>query len=211
MGQHPNHCLACNRWILLGCIRMLGGMARTKDWRTCCPPYGTASSSPTPNHWCLHRVRQNHDNVLSKSNNCIRTAFLTGIIFSSIVIYLPQRFQTVNGFSPIQAGERVLPFLLVSAFGATFSGVALSKKSTFCSAFIMAGTALQVLGLGLHSSLSTSMEVPAVEYVYQAILGMGTGSVLSATFFLARIEIPRREDIGESSFDTLCIVSLLLY
>lgn len=114
------------------------------------------------------------------------------------MIYLPQRFQAVNALSPVDAGEKVLPFLLVSAFAAVFSGVTLSKKN-WCSYYLIAGTSFQVLGLALQSTLPTSVEVPRIAYFYQALLGIGTGTSLLASFVLARIEIPHKEHIGMSA------------
>jgi len=111
------------------------------------------------------------------------------------VVYLPQRFQAVNDLSPVTAGIRICPALVVSAFAATATGFVLSKKN-ICSYMMIAGTALQLLGLGLQSSLPTSAAVPPAAYGYQAVLGLGLGTSLIASFVLARIEV-RREDIGK--------------
>lgn len=114
--------------------------------------------------------------------------------FTSIVVYLPQRFQAVNDFSPVRSGVNILPVLLISAFGATLSGLLLGTRNV-CSYLIVAGNALQLAGLGLLSTLSTEATIPATAYGFQAVLGFGLGTTLSASFILARIEA-RREDIG---------------
>lgn len=46
-----------------------------------------------------------------------RTIFLTGFPYFIAIINLPQRFQIVNGKSPIQAGVRLLPLLCSMALG----------------------------------------------------------------------------------------------
>lgn len=117
-----------------------------------------------------------------------------GLAFTSVVVYLPQRFQAVNNLSPVKAGINVLPVLLVSAFGATFSGLILSRRN-LCSYLIIFGNALQVVGLGLHSALPTNPAIATASYGYRAILGLGLGTTLSSSFVLARIEV-RRSDIG---------------
>nr|POE51900.1 putative box c/d snorna protein [Quercus suber] len=132
-----------------------------------------------------------------QANITDRTSFLTGLTFTSIVVYLPQRFQAVNGLSPVRAGINILPFLLVSAFGAILSGVVLSRRN-LCSYFIISANCFQLLGLGLLSSLPTSAHIPSVGYVYQAILGFGTGTALISSFVLAKTEV-ERIDIGRCS------------
>lgn len=110
------------------------------------------------------------------------------------MVYLPQRFQAVNDLSPVKAGIQILPVLLVSAFGATFAGVLCSKRNV-CAYLVIGGSALQLVGLGLHSALPTSAAIPAAGFGYQAVLGLGLGTLLSASFVLARLEV-RRADIG---------------
>jgi hypothetical protein len=133
-----------------------------------------------PRHVVTHRVL----------GACILTSFLTGLSFTSTVVYLPQRFQAVNALSPVKAGINILPVLVVSALGATVSGLVLGKKN-ICSYLVLMGNSLQLIGLGLQSSLSASDIIPAASYGYQAILGLGLGTSLSSSFILARIEVPR--------------------
>lgn len=109
---------------------------------------------------------------------------------TSVVVYLPQRFQSANGLSPVDAGLKLIPILVVSAAGSMAAGVILSKGN-ICAYLIILGTAFQLLGLGLYSSLPVTIEIPTVAYVYQAILGWGIGSTFSASFVLARIEVDR--------------------
>lgn len=86
--------------------------------------------------------------------------------------------------------------LLVSAFGAVLAGFVCSKVN-ICSYVIIAGSALQLVGLGLQSALPTDPKIPVASYGYQAVLGFGLGTLLSASFVLARFET-RRADIGTS-------------
>lgn len=173
-----------------------------ESWLSCRP--GERVLLPMlPHHVVAHRVIGTcivYANILAAIYGIVtltdsnRTSFLTGMAFTSIVVYLPQRFQAVNNLSPVKSGINILPVLLISALGATASGLVLSKWN-ICSYLIIAGNALQLIGLALQSSLPTTAVIPAAAYGYQAILGLGLGTTLSASFILARIEV-RREDIG---------------
>lgn len=112
------------------------------------------------------------------------------------IIFLPQRFQLSNGLSPVGAGIRMLPLLLLSAFGAGLGGAICSRKNV--SFWILMGSlALQVLGLGLMSSLPISEAIAARQYVYQCILGLGFGLSLSSLALVARFEV-KAVDHGKS-------------
>ena len=111
------------------------------------------------------------------------------------IINLPQRFQIVNGESPANAGIRMLPLLLVSAFGAGLAGVICSKKNISWH-LLVTSNALQVLGAGLISSLPSSEYIPKEQYGYQAILGLGFGLGLSSLVIVSRVEV-NDDDLGE--------------
>lgn len=116
-------------------------------------------------------------------------------MFTSNVVYLPQRFQFVNDLSPVEAGIKILPLLLVSAGGNLVGGFIMGKVNL--GAWItLVGNALQIIGLGLSSTVPTDAGIPASSYGYQAVLGMGLGTSLSGSFLLARIEVSK-VDIGE--------------
>ena len=112
------------------------------------------------------------------------------------IINLPQRFQIVNGLSPVDAGIRMLPLLLVSALGAGIPGVIASKKNLSWHILVLSN-ALQVLGLGLMSSLPSTEAVPRDQYGFQAILGMGFGPGLSSLVIMTRVEV-EDDDLGMS-------------
>lgn len=122
------------------------------------------------------------------------SAFLTGFPFQTTVIYLPQRFQIENGLSPVGAGIRMLPLLLVSAVGTAIAGSICSKRNL--SFYTMtSGLCLQIVGLGLFSSLPVSVHVQAAQYGYQAILGLGFGMTLSSVFVMIKAEV-KQEDLA---------------
>lgn len=72
-------------------------------------------------------------------------------------------------------------------------------KKNVGSWIILLGNVLQLVGLGLSSSMVNSTNIPAAAYGCQAILGLGLVASLSASFLLARIEVSKR-DIGKSFY-----------
>jgi MFS family permease len=90
-------------------------------------------------------------------------------MFGSIFL-LAQFFQTVQGYSPLQAGLRILPWTAMPIFIAPIAG-ALSDKIGG-RVIIATGLALQAIGLGWIAAVST----PTVPY-----------SSLVAPFFLSGI------------------------
>ncbi|OBT66624.1 hypothetical protein VE03_03890 [Pseudogymnoascus sp. 23342-1-I1] len=115
-------------------------------------------------------------------------AFLTGFPFMVTIVFLPQRFQLSNGLTPAEAGIRMLALLLLSALGAGLGG-AVSSRRNIAWYILVTALALQLLGLGLLSILPASGPVPARQYGFQAILGLGFGLSLSSLVIVARVEV----------------------
>ena len=105
-----------------------------------------------------------------------------------IIIFLPQRFQIENSLSPVDAGVKMLALLLLSAFGAGLAGFICSKKNVSWYLLVLSNT-LQVIGLGLLSSVPSSDVVLARQYGYQVILGLGFGLGLSSLVIVSRVEV----------------------
>lgn len=89
--------------------------------------------------------------------------FLNGFAFFAVLVNLPQRYQTVNGQSSVKADLNLIPLLIASAFGAGSTGWVCARYT--CDWYVMvAACALQVLSLGLLSTLSTAgVKVQAAE------------------------------------------------
>lgn len=58
---------------------------------------------------------------------------LTGFPYYVAIINLPQRFQVVNGDSPIMAGVHLLPLLCAMAFGKILSAALSFLRPDFTS------------------------------------------------------------------------------
>ena len=103
-------------------------------------------------------------------------SLLLGVPFTVLVVNIPQKFQTVKGLSPLQAGIRLLPYALVAPIGSFMANGIMSKAKKFPPVFlVIIGAVLQLLGLALYSGLDTGTEIQKSQYGFQAIAGFGLG------------------------------------
>lgn len=108
------------------------------------------------------------------------------------VIFLPQQFQLENGYSPAAAGVRMLPLLLLSSVAAGVGGFLVQIKNISFH-LLVTSACLQLLGLGLMSSLPVGGGVTARQYGFQVILGVGFGLSLSTLPLIARLEVEKED------------------
>ena|SRR5687767_6727629 len=127
-----------------------------------------------------------------------RTAFLAGFPFLVLIVFLPQRFQLMNGLSPVHSGVRMLPLLLLSATGAGLGGI-MSKTRNISSHVLLVSLGLQLLGLGLMTTLPTTAEFTSDIYGFEVILGLGFGLTLSCVVIVAQTEVKNDPDVGKHS------------
>ena len=153
-----------------------------------CFPSGQPGSLPAESSAAQCCKRLTAPSIFKFTNFDIRTAFLSGISIYSVNIYLPQRFQLANGLSPVDAGVRMLVLLVVSSV-ATGLGASICVVINIVYPILVVGFMLQILGLGLMSSLPVDEAVLARQYGYQTILGFGFGLSLSAIPVITRLEL----------------------
>ncbi|KAF8472695.1 major facilitator superfamily domain-containing protein [Kalaharituber pfeilii] len=132
------------------------------------------------------------------SASLLATGFLTGFPFMTALFNLPQRFQTVNQLSATAAGIRLFPLLLSSTFATAATGILIKivgKGSTHIVWYLtVLGTGLQLIGTTLlGAALGAAKDVQPQQYVYQTILGLGIGFVLSALLIGCRIEVDQAD------------------
>ncbi|KAH8842136.1 hypothetical protein MCOR07_004205 [Pyricularia oryzae] len=120
--------------------------------------------------------------------------FLTGAPFMTTVINIPQRLQTVNSFSAIDAGIRMLPLLLLTPVASALSGLMVARLRVPPLFVLILGAALQCIGVGLFSSIGHSnLQVPAAQYGYQVLMGLGFGFSLSTILMMATIVVAEKD------------------
>lgn len=117
------------------------------------------------------------------------------------VINIPQRLQTVNSFSAIDAGIRMLPLLLLTPVASALSGLMVARLRVPPLFVLLFGAALQCIGVGLFSSIGHSnLQVPAAQYGYQVLMGLGFGFSLSTILMMATIVVAEK-DLGMGNPD----------
>jgi hypothetical protein len=103
----------------------------------------------------------------------------------------------VNGKSPIQAGWALLPLLLSSPLATVISGFLTSTFNVPPAYLIVLGTMIQVVGVGLTISVPFQPSgIPAQQYGYEAIMGVGFGLTLSTILTLADLVVSKK-DVGK--------------
>ncbi len=110
------------------------------------------------------------------------------------IINIPQRLQTVNATSPIGAGVRLLPLLLLNPIAAASSGFLVSKAKIPPLYLLVGGSCLQIISVGLFSTLdSKSLTISHAQYGYQVMMGLGFGCTLSTILLMAGITVQQKD------------------
>ncbi|TVY37363.1 MFS thioclapurine efflux transporter [Lachnellula subtilissima] len=121
------------------------------------------------------------------------TAFFIGFPFIAIVVNIPQRAQALYGFTPLRAGLALMPLLLTSPLATAVSGYLTSNRKIPPLYLILGGAVLQVIGVGLTCSLPVdATKIPAAQYGYEVLMGIGFGAGLSTLLTLARLVVDER-------------------
>ena len=123
------------------------------------------------------------------------TSFISGIPYNILIINVPQRFQELDGASPLISAVRLIPFNgMISVFGALINifvkrtGVALIWPLLF-------GALLQLAGIIWFAVLPEDGTLPATIYGCQVLTGTGIGIVMGITLLMTGILVETR-DIG---------------
>ncbi|KAF5716830.1 major facilitator superfamily transporter [Fusarium mundagurra] len=119
--------------------------------------------------------------------------FFTGFPFMAALINIPQRFQTVNMTSAINAGIRTLPLLLLSPLATAINGILVSKLGVPPLYTLFLGGSLQTIGVGLYSSLKSSTSIASAQYGYEAIMGLGFGFNLSTILMMVPLVVTEKD------------------
>jgi len=105
-------------------------------------------------------------------------SFLSGIPWNSVTIIIPQRFEAVDGVSPIGAGLRLIPFNSLIAFGTVIANIMAGKGHVPPIYLMFIGSILEIIGIALIATIPNGTTIPSAIYGYEAIGGLGIGMVL---------------------------------
>jgi uncharacterized membrane protein len=109
------------------------------------------------------------------------------------VINIPQRFQIVNGSSPIGAGVKLLSFALTCLVGIISCSVLAGRLKMPFAYIALIGLVLQITGLFLFSEISSTTDLWLGQFGYLVLTGLGTGLGVSA-FYMATSLVVEIED-----------------
>ncbi|KAI0173109.1 major facilitator superfamily domain-containing protein [Hypoxylon sp. FL1284] len=127
---------------------------------------------------------------------------LVGGPMAVMIFQLPQRFQLVHGFSPLDAGARIIPFGAAVPFGTIVAANILSKTRFPAVYILLAGTALQIIGFALLGVLPSTTQVPPGIYGYQVLSGVGCGANYQAMYLAIAFVADRRDSaVGMGAAD----------
>ncbi|KAI0892714.1 drug resistance transporter EmrB/QacA subfamily [Annulohypoxylon nitens] len=110
----------------------------------------------------------------------------TGPPFMTVLINLPQRFQAVDGETAFEAGIHLLPLLLASPVATAVTGQLAGKLKVPPFYILLFGASMQLLGIGLASTIGFTSGKAI--YGYEVIMGFGFGmSLVSLLVFTPMI------------------------
>ncbi|KAF7351678.1 MFS domain-containing protein [Mycena sanguinolenta] len=126
-------------------------------------------------------------NTITGLSGYIQT-FLNFVVMIIIVYYNEVYFQARFDVSPTGAGIDGMPLAFLSPTAGLIAGVIIQKTTSY-RVPIMMGWSLLVLGLGLLSTLDENTS-RAKTLAFSVISGLGTGSLILATYFPVLAPIP---------------------
>ncbi|EFQ34409.1 major facilitator superfamily transporter [Colletotrichum graminicola] len=133
-------------------------------------------------------------------NRNVLCSFLFGVFFSAgffpLIYYLSIYFQVIQGASAVQAGIKILPFLLSSVV-ATIGGGALISYVGYYNAVAIPSVVLYAVGNGLITTFDVDTPMRAW-FGYQVIAGLGTGACFQLGMLVVQTVLPQ-EDVPVAS------------
>lgn len=131
---------------------------------------------------------------------------------ATLSIILPQRCQAVNGDSPLEAGIHFLPLTIALPVGSFVGNIIFAVLPKVPpSVFLLAGSAMELIGAGLLVTLpsSASASLPASQYGFQILTGFGAGVVFSILMMVTPRCVEAR-DLGSYPFSLFLLLLLRL-
>ncbi|SDR05615.1 MFS transporter [Actinopolyspora saharensis] len=92
-------------------------------------------------------------------------------------VFLAQYFQLGRGYTPTEAGLMTLPMVLGLFVSSTISGQIISRITGKIKPFLIGGSVVLTVGMGLLSTIDSDTPLPIVD-VYLALMGIGVGALM---------------------------------
>jgi hypothetical protein len=106
---------------------------------------------------------------------------------------LPQRFEVVNGSSPLGAGVRILPYTAVTSISSLVLSALAAKAQIPVLYIIIFGSICQTLGFGLLSFVPITTDILPAQYGYMALAAIGTGANMTLLIVLSPYLVEKRD------------------
>lgn len=116
---------------------------------------------------------------------------------------LPQRLQIVNVVSPLEAGERLIPFTLAAPIGSIVAPVIAKAGKVPPIYLVLTAAILQVIGFALLSTLPNSLPVRPEQYGYEIIAGFGCGISITLLILMTPFSVEERDKGRSLTIDGL--------
>ena len=113
-----------------------------------------------------------------------------------LVIQLPQRFEAVDGDSPLEAGVHLLAFSLAVPIGSLCSNVLAASTKQPAIILISVASAVEIIGSALMTTIPNSGDIPKLFYLYEGITGFSVGFIFSLLLLVTPNSVEER-DLGE--------------
>ncbi|KAL0576002.1 hypothetical protein V5O48_005969 [Marasmius crinis-equi] len=115
-------------------------------------------------------------------------------------IFLPQRMQIVNGLTPIKAGVRMLPLLLLIGFLSPFAAALVIHAKSYRPLMWFASS-VGAVGAGLLSTITIPTYFSRV-YGFEALVGLSLGVTITISTIIAQWCVERRDLAATTGFQT---------
>ena len=122
-----------------------------------------------------------------------RNALFLGAPWFVSIFQLPQKFQVVNGASPLGAGIRLMPFTFAAPIGSVISSLIAGKLKVPPIYLVVFASILQVVGFALLSTLPASPQVIPAQYGYEIIAGFGCGINISLLILMTPFSVESQD------------------
>ena len=122
---------------------------------------------------------------------CASSGFLVGMIFFSVVMFMPLYLQVVLGVSATRSGLAMLPLITGLIIGSIGSGRMVARNGLY-KPFILGGIALLGLGLFLLTQVGPETTVLGIDWRL-ALIGLGLGPTQSLFNMAVQNAVSNRE------------------
>ncbi|KAI9036876.1 MFS general substrate transporter [Aspergillus affinis] len=109
------------------------------------------------------------------------------------IFQLPQRFQFVNGLSPLQAGIRFIPFTVAAPVGSVLAPVVAKIFKIPLVYLVLVASLIQMVAYALLGTLSESVHMAAAQYGYQVLAGFGCGINITLLILMTPFTVEERD------------------